>query len=76
MAILKQEVIIVNTKIAYKLTGLVVLILGILFFLRDIGVNLIGDTSGWTIVIVLIGAGLLAGELSFPSSPAKLSKSK
>ena len=60
-----------NTKTAYKLTGLVVLILGILFFLRDIGVNLIGDTSGWTIVIVLIGAGLIAGEVTLPSTPAK-----
>lgn len=64
-----------NTKTAYKLTGLVVLILGILFFLRDIGVNLIGDTSGWTIVIVLIGAGLIAGEVALPKPPAK-SKSK
>ena len=60
-----------NTKTAYKLTGLVVLILGIFFFLRDIGVNLIGDTSGWTIVIVLIGAGLLAGEVTLPRPPAK-----
>lgn len=59
--------IILDTKTAYKLTGLVVLLLGILFFLRDIGVNLIGETSGWTIVIVLIGAGLLAGELSLPT---------
>ena len=49
------------TKVAYKLTGLVVLIIGILFFLRDIGVNIIGETSGWTIVIVLVGAALLAG---------------
>ena len=65
-----------NTKTAYKLTGFVVLILGILFFLRDIGINLIGDTSGWTIVIVLIGAGLLAGEVSLSRAPARLSKSK
>ena len=64
-----------DTKTAYKLTGLVVLILGILFFLRDIGVNLIGETTGWTIVIVLIGAGLIAGEVTIPSPPAK-SKSK
>ena len=63
-----------NTKTAYKLTGLVVLMLGILFFLRDIGVNLIGETSGWTIVIVLIGAGLIAGEVTLPSPPAKKSK--
>ena len=60
-----------NTKTAYKLTGLVVLMLGILFFLRDIGVNIIGDTSGWTIVIVLIGAGLIAGEVTLPSPPVK-----
>ena len=65
-----------DTKTAYKLTGLVVLLLGILFFLRDIGINLIGETSGWTIVIVLIGAGLSAGELTLPSPPARSSKSK
>ena len=65
-----------DTKTAYKLTGLVVLLLGILFFLRDIGVNLIGETSGWTIVIVLIGAGILAGEVSLPTPPAKSSRSK
>ena len=65
-----------NTKTTYKLTGLVVLILGILFFLRDIGVNFIGDTSGWTIVIVLIGAGLLAGEVSLSSQKAKAGKLK
>ena len=50
------------TKTAYKLTGLVVLAVGALFFLRDLGVNYIGDTSGWTIIIVLVGAGLLAGD--------------
>ena len=65
-----------DTKTAYKLTGLVVLLLGVLFFLRDIGVNLIGETSGWTIVIVLMGAGLLAGEVSLPVPPSKSSKSK
>jgi len=64
-------VIKLDTKTAYKLTGFVVLMLGILFFLRDIGVNIIGDTSGWTIVIVLIGAGLIAGEVTLPSPPAK-----
>ncbi len=64
-----------ETKTAYKLTGLVILLLGILFFLRDIGVNFIGDTSGWTIVIVLIGAGLLAGEVNMPSkSTPKVAK--
>ena len=50
------------TKLEYKLTGLVVLIVGALFFLRDLGVNYIGSTSGWTIMIVLVGAGLLAGD--------------
>ena len=68
-----------NTKTAYKLTGLVVLILGILFFLRDIdpaGLNFIGNTSGWTIVIVLIGAGILAGEVSLPPQKAKAGKLK
>ncbi len=49
-------------KSAYKITGLVVLLLGLLFFLRDIGINIIGNTSGWTILIVLIGAGLLGGR--------------
>ena len=47
---------------AYKVTGLVVLVVGALFFLRDLGHNYIGDTSGWTIIIVLTGAGLLAGD--------------
>ena len=65
-----------KTKTAYKFTGFVVLLLGILFFLRDIGLNLIGETSGWTIVIVLIGAGLLAGEVSLPSPKAKSGKAK
>ena len=50
------------SKVEYKLTGLVVLIVGALFFLRDLGVNYIGNTSGWTIIIVLVGAGLLAGD--------------
>jgi len=53
------------TKTAYKLTGLVVLAVGALFFLRDLGVNLIGATSGWTIIIVLVGAGLLAGDFEW-----------
>lgn len=48
--------------LAFKITGLVVLIVGALFFLRDLGVNYIGNTSGWTIIIVLVGAGLLAGD--------------
>jgi len=47
--------------LAFKITGLVVLIVGALFFLRDLGVNYIDNTSGWTIIIVLVGAGLLAG---------------
>ena len=58
------------TPIAYKITGLVVLIVGALFFLRDLGVNYIGDTSGWTILIVLAGASLLAGDFRF-NNPAK-----
>lgn len=44
----------------YKLTGLVVLVVGILFFLRDNGLNLIGQTSGWSIFIILIGAAILS----------------
>ena len=65
-----KEVIILAVKIAYKLTGLVVLLLGALFFLRDLGINYIGSTSGWTILIVLLGSGLLAGDFELE----KLSK--
>ena len=54
--------IILVEPLAFKITGLVVLIVGALFFLRDLGVNYIGNTSGWTIIIVLVGAGLLAGD--------------
>ena len=50
-----------DRSFAYKFTGLIVLGLGLLFFLRDMGLNLIGGTSGWTIVIVLIGSAILAG---------------
>ena len=48
-------------KRAYKATGLVILVVGVLFFLRDIGLNFIGNTSGWTIFIILVGASLVAG---------------
>lgn len=65
-----------GTSVAYKLTGFVVLVLGILFFLRDIGVNLIGNTSGWTIIIVLVGTGLLAGGVRLPSKTVVTSKEK
>ena len=47
---------------AYRFTGLVVLILGVLFFLRDLGLNVIGDTSGWAIVFILVGSAILAGK--------------
>ena len=54
-------------KNSYRFTGLVVLLRGILFFLRDIdpnNLNFIGNTSGWTIILVLIGAGLVgSGDL-------------
>jgi len=60
--IMDKEVIALITKMAYKLTGLVVIAVGALFFLRDLGVNFIGNTSGWTIIIVMAGAGLLAGD--------------
>ena len=50
------------TLLAYKITGLVVLIVGALFFLRDLGVNYIGNTQGSTILIVLVAAALLAGD--------------
>lgn len=61
------------TSSAYKITGLVVLVVGALFFLRDLGVNYIGNTSGWTILIVLVGAGLLAGDFKLNN---KLSSDK
>lgn len=54
--------IVLVEPLAFKITGLVVLIVGALFFLRDLGVNYIDNTSGWTIIIVLVGAGLLAGD--------------
>ncbi len=74
--IITREVIILITASAYKITGLVVLILGALFFLRDLGpeTNFIGNTSGWTIIIVLVGAGLLAGD--FQLNKIKVSKKK
>lgn len=56
---------------AYKVTGLVVLIVGSLFFLRDLGVNYIGNTSGWTIIIVLAGAALLAGDFELNNLRSK-----
>ena len=66
-----------DKKTAYKLTGLVALFVGILFFLRDIKINLVGDTSGWTIVLILAGAGLLAGDFTVPNSaPTKKGKAK
>ena len=60
--------IILVESIAYQITGLVVLIVGALFFLRDLGVNYIGNTSGWTIIIVLVGAALLAGDFQLQKS--------
>ena len=65
-----------DKKSAYKLTGFVILLLGILFFLRDMKINLIGETSGWTVLMVLVGAGLLAGEGSMTSAPVKSGKAK
>ncbi len=63
------------TRLAYRMTGFVFLIVGILFFLRDLGINYIGNTNIVNIIIVMIGAGLVAGggvDLSEASSkPAK-----
>ena len=59
---------------AYRITGLVILIVGALFFLRDLGVNYIGNTSGWTILIVLAGAGLLAGDFQLINNTNKAKK--
>ena len=55
------------TQTAYRVTGFVILVVGALFFLRDLGVNYIGNTDGWTILIVLVGAALLAGD--FQANP-------
>jgi len=59
---------------AYKLTGLVVLLVGALFFLRDLGINYIGNTSGWTILIVLLGTALLAGDIEFDKLSQSIKK--
>jgi len=64
----------VTQKMTHKLTGLVVLVVGILFFLRDVGINMIGDISGWTIIIVLVGAGLSIGGVAFPETFGKAKK--
>ena len=66
-----KEVISLVTQTAYKITGLVVLIVGASFFLRDLGVNYIGNTSGWTIFIVLAGAALLAGDFQLNNKAKK-----
>ena len=63
--------IILSISSAYKITGLVVLLVGTLFFLRDLGVNFIGDISGWTIIIVLVGAALLAGDFQLNKNKKK-----
>ena len=63
-----------ESKIAYRLTGFVFLILGILFFLRDIKINLIGETQGWTLILVLVGAGLVAGGGQIVQAPAATTK--
>lgn len=63
------------TKNSYRGTGLVVLLIGILFFLRDVdpnNLNFIGNTSGWTIILVLIGAGLVGtGNIGFGRAAPK-----
>ena len=61
---------------AYKLTGMVVLVVGILFFLRDNGLNLIGDISGWSILIILIGAAILSTAPGKIRSMSKNSEKK
>ncbi len=74
--IIIKEVIHLVTTFAYKITGLVVLMVGALFFLRELGVNYIGSTSGWTIIIVLVGAGLLAGDFELSQLRAAAAKKK
>ena len=66
-----REVISLIAQTAYRITGLVILIVGALFFLRDLGVNYIGNTSGWTILIVLAGASLLAGDFQLNNKTKK-----
>lgn len=61
------------TQTAYRVTGFVILVVGALFFLRDLGVNYIGNTDGWTILIVLVGAALLAGD--FRANPIQTASS-
>ncbi|MEK6949639.1 MAG: hypothetical protein AABX34_05425 [Nanoarchaeota archaeon] len=61
------------TQTAYRVTGFVILVVGALFFLRDLGVNYIGSTDGWTILIVLVGAALLAGD--FQANPIQTASS-
>lgn len=62
------------TQTAYRISGLVIMVVGALFFLRDLGVNYIGNTSGWTILIVLAGAGLLAGDFQLNNKVDKAKK--
>jgi len=68
-----KEVISLVTQTAYKITGLALLIVGALFFLRDLGeeTNFIGNTGGWTILIVLAGASLLAGDFQSDNKARK-----
>ena len=49
------------TRVSYRMTGFVFLIVGILFFLRDLGINYIGNADIVNIIIIVIGAGLVAG---------------
>ncbi len=74
--VIAKEVINLVTSLAYKITGLVVLIVGATFFLRDLGVNYIGNTSGWTILIVLLGSGLLAGDFQFVKGKENIKPAK
>ena len=68
-----KEVIVLAKSLTFRISGLVFLIVGALFFLRDLGVNYMGNTSGWTLLIVLAGAALLAGdfELNQPKQKKK-----
>ena len=58
-------------KQAYKITGLVFIIVGILFFLRDLGVNYVGNADLISILIVLVGAGIVGGGGEFSNSGKK-----
>ena len=51
------------------------LALGLVFGALPDGSSIIADGQGWTILLILIGSGILAGGVSFNSSPKSKKKS-